>query len=428
MKTYLVGGAVRDSLLGIPGSDQDFVVTGATIREMLDLGFQQVGKSFPVFLHPQTKCEYALARTERKDGHGYTGFCFDFSPEITLEEDLKRRDLTINAMAQDENGTIIDPWGGREDLQNRIIRHVSDSFGEDPLRVLRTARFAARFAPLGFTVAPETLKLMREITASGELQYLTPERIFREFEKVLQEGWIDVFIKVLRECSALKILFPEMDNLYGIPARKYWHPEVDTGIHMELALHYASTHNFTPVEKAAVFCHDFGKALSDPALLPSHHGHGRKGIALIRQFAQRLKIPNEYRDAAILVAGEHSFVHTALNRTPGELLDLLHRIDAFRRPEHLTILMNCALADIRGRQGFENIQYCHADLIRDLFGKMQLITSKQVAADGFTGQGISQELYKRRLTAAEEFKKNWIKEHAEEVENERKEDPDSKRK
>ncbi len=427
MKTYLVGGAVRDRLLGLPGADKDYVVTGATIQDMLDLGFQQVGKSFPVFLHPKTKCEYALARIERKDGHGYTGFCFDFSPEITLEEDLKRRDLTINAIAQDDEGNLIDPWGGQEDLKNLVIRHVSDAFKEDPLRVLRVARFASRFAPLGFTVAPETIDVMREITKSGELKYLTAERVFKEFDKVLNCGWVDVFIKVLRECGALRELFLEIDQLYGIPARKYWHPEVDTGIHMELALHYASVHNYTPVEKIALFCHDFGKALSDPAKLPSHHNHGIKGVPLVKEFATRLKIPNEYKEAAIMVAREHSLIHTAINRSGGELLDILMQIDAFRKPNNVEILLNCARADIRGRLGFENLQYSHADLVSDLFNHLITITSKEVVADGFKGIEIKNELYNRRLKAAEIFKAKWLIDHADLVASERKEDPNYKR-
>lgn len=420
MQIYLVGGAVRDKLLGIKETDNDYVVTGASIQDMLNNGYQQVGKSFPVFLHPKTKCEYALARTERKMGHGYTGFCFDFSPEITLEEDLKRRDLTINAIAQDQNGNIIDPYNGQKDLKERILRHVSSFFRDDPLRVLRVARFAAKLAPYGFKVAPETINLMKEISNSGELNYLTPERVFKEFDKVLHDGYVDVFIKVLRECDALKVLFPEIDNLYGIPARKYWHPEIDTGIHIELSLHYASIHNYSSLEKIAVFCHDFGKALTDPAILPSHHGHGIKGVPLIKDFADRLKIPSEYKEVSILVAAEHSFVHTALYRTSEELLSLFLRIDAFRKPDHVEILLNSARADIRGRLGFENIQYCHADLIHDLFENIKTLSTKEIVAEGFKGIEIRDELNKRRLVAIEKFRQKWLEDHKEIIKNERK--------
>ena len=322
MKVYLVGGAVRDKLLNIPNQDYDYVVVGSTVEEMLSRGFHQVGNSFPVFLEPKTKDEYALARKEKKEGHGYNGFCFDFSPDITLEEDLVRRDLTINAIAEDENGNIIDPCGGQEDLKNRILRHIGPSFSEDPLRVLRVARFAARFHHIGFSIAPETMELMKTMVKQGEIDFLTPERIFLEFENVLHKGALDVFVRILRECGALKVIFPELDALYGIPARKHWHPEVDTGIHMELCLKYACEHNYQPIEKFALFCHDFGKALSDKNLLPSHTNHGKKGVPLIENFCDRLRIPNHYRKVAKLVASEHSFVHLALYKTEDQLLQL----------------------------------------------------------------------------------------------------------
>ncbi len=427
MKSYLVGGAVRDKLLGIEAKDRDYVVTGATIEQMLEAGFQQVGKSFPVFLHPQTKCEYALARIERKNGHGYGGFNFDFSPDITLEEDLYRRDLTVNAMAMDDDGSIIDPYNGKSDLENRILRHVGPAFREDPLRVLRVARFAARYSDLGFTVAAETMTLMKDITASGELEYLTAERVFLEFDKVLKNGSISVFIKVLRECGALRVLFKEIDALYGIPARKYWHPEIDTGIHMEMCLDYAVKHDYSMVEKFAVFCHDFGKAATPKEILPSHHGHGARGVPIITEFAGRLRIPNEYHTAAVYVAAEHSFVHTALHRSCTEILDFLLRIAAFRFPQRIEIILNCCTADIRGRLGFENLQYSHADYVRALFKCAAGIDVKEVVSDGFRGAEIQNELNRRRLIAMEKFSIEWKNSNRELIENERKDDPNYRR-
>lgn len=427
MKIYLVGGAVRDQLLGLQLSDRDYVVVGSTIDEMLKLGYKQVGNSFPVFLDPKTHCEYALARKDTKQGHGYNGFCFEFAPTITLEEDLLRRDLTINAMAQDPNGNIIDPCGGRADLQNKILRHINEHFAEDPLRVLRVARFAARFAPLGFTVAPETIELMRSMVDNGELDYLTAERIFLEFDKVLNQGELDVFVKVLRECGALKVIFPEIDQLYGIPARKYWHPEIDTGIHMELCLSYACKHNYLPIEKFALFCHDFGKALSPKEFLPSHHGHGKKGVPLIEAFCDRIKAPNNYRQVAKLVASEHSFVHLALYKSNQDLLALLKRIDAFRNPSHVQYLMNCCRADLRGRLGFQNLQYTHATLIEDLFSQIKDLKPTEIIKQGYKGNEISEKLDELRLSTMDQYRKKWTAEHATEIANEKKEDPNRKK-
>ncbi len=421
--TYLVGGAVRDQLLNITPKDYDYVVTGATPEDMMKLGFVQVGKSFPVFLHPQTKCEYALARIERKNGHGYGGFTFDFAPSVTLEEDLYRRDLTINAMAQDEKGNIIDPYHGRDDLQRHILRHVGPAFCEDPLRVLRVARFAACLWQMNFTVAPETLELMTQIAQSGELEYLTAERIFQEFEKVLKQGSVEIFIRILRQCRALQVLFPEIDRLYGIPARAYWHPEVDTGIHMELCLQYASRHNYSAVEKFALFCHDFGKALTPVELLPSHHGHGPKGVAIIDAFVKRLKIPNEYHIAAQYVARVHSFIHTALYRSCSEIMDMFLGICAFRFPQRLTILLNCSIADIHGRQGFENISYSHPLYLQALFDEAMKVEVKQVVSDGFKGAQITLELNRRRLETMEKIAPLWKKDHQDLINLERKEDP-----
>lgn len=423
MKCYLVGGAVRDQLLNIPVTDLDYVVVGATQEEMIANGYTQVGKSFPVFLHPKTKCEYALARKEKKSGHGYTGFVCDFSPSITIDEDLCRRDLTINAIAKSECGEYIDPCKGIEDIKNKIIRHIGPAFAEDPLRVLRVARFAAKLFDKGFKVHPQTMEIMKHIVSSGELSYIVPERIFAEFDKVLHEGRLDIFIKVLKECGALKQIFPEIDALYGIPARKYWHPEVDTGIHMELCLSYACKNQYQPIEKFALFCHDFGKAKSDPKLWPSHRKHGEKGVPLIKEFAQRLHIPNDYQEAAIKVASEHSFVHSALNKTNHQILDLLKRIDAFRKPEMLKILLNCCRADLRGRLGFENLPYIHAQLIDDIFLTIKEIDVKEIIKDGYKGKEISEQLDIKRLNVMNEFRNTWIKIHQKEIQEERKEDP-----
>ena len=423
MKTYLVGGAVRDLLLGVEAKDRDYVVTGATVEQMLSAGFQQVGKSFPVFLHPESKCEYALARIERKNGHGYGGFTFDFSPDITLEDDLYRRDLTINAMAMDDDGSVIDPYNGRADLENRILRHVGPAFREDPLRVLRVARFAARYAHLNFTVADETMQLMSDITADGELDYLTAERVFQEFSRVLNNGSISVFIRILKQCGALRVLFGEMDRLYGIPARQHWHPEIDTGIHMEMCLDYAVNHRYTPVEKFALFCHDFGKAETPKEILPSHHGHGPRGVHIINEFADRLKIPNDFRTAACYVASEHSFVHTALHRSCREILDFFIRISAFRFPERMEIIINCCTADIRGRLGFENLRYSHADYVRALFRCAVNVSVREVVAAGFRGAEINNELNRRRLAAMEQFSIGWKDENRDLIAAERKEDP-----
>ncbi len=298
MKHYLVGGAVRDALLGLPVMDKDWVVVGATVKQMQTTGYQQVGQDFPVFLHPKTHEEYALARTERKSGQGYTGFVCDFSPDISLEADLQRRDLTINAIAQDEDGTLIDPYGGQQDLQNRILRHVSPAFSEDPLRVLRVARFAARFAHLGFTLADNTLALMKQMVANDELAHLTPERVWREWEKSLSSERPDVFISALRACGALAVVMPEIDALYGVPNPANWHPEVDTGIHTEMVSRYAASLTDDPFIRFAAQVHDLGKALTPASILPGHRGHGDRGLPVIKALCGRLKIPNQYRDLA----------------------------------------------------------------------------------------------------------------------------------
>ena len=338
MQIYLVGGAVRDNLLGLPVTERDYVVVGSEAQTLLDLGYQPVGRDFPVFLHPQTKEEYALARIERKQGQGYTGFACYAAPDVTLEQDLLRRDLTINAIAQDQAGQLYDPYGGINDLNDRVLRHISPAFSEDPLRVLRVARFAARFHHLGFSIAPETLALMRQLSRSGELNHLTPERVWKELEKVLTNRNPQIFFEILHDCEALSVLLPEVEALFGVPARPDWHPEVDTGIHVMMALREASQRSDLLAVRFATLCHDLGKAQTPEHVLPSHHGHGDRGLPLIRNLCQRLRVPNDCRDLALLVSELHSLVHTALQRRPATMLNLFDRLAVWRKPERLSQL------------------------------------------------------------------------------------------
>jgi len=349
MDIYLVGGAVRDRLLGRPHVERDFVVVGATPDELLALGYRPVGKDFPVFLHPDTGEQYALARTERKTGPGYYGFATRFSPDVTLEQDLARRDLTINAMAQSAAGEIIDPHGGQRDLAARVLRHVAPAFVEDPLRVLRVARFAARFAPLGFTVAPETVALMRSIVASGELAALVAERVWVETERALGEEQPVAYFEVLRDCGALAAVFPEVDALYGVPQPEKWHPEIDTGVHTMQVLEVAAGLSGDTTVRFAALVHDVGKALTPRAEWPRHLGHEEAGARLIESMAERLRIPNEHRELAVLVARHHARVHRVAEQRPGTVLELLELTDAFRRAERFERFLLACEADARGR-------------------------------------------------------------------------------
>jgi len=349
MKTYLVGGAVRDSLLGRKHSEHDWVVVGATPDELLALGLRPVGKDFPVFLHPQTGDQYALARTERKTGAGYYGFATRFAPDVTLEEDLARRDLTINAMARDDDGALIDPYGGRRDLEARILRHVSPAFVEDPLRVLRVARFAARFADLGFTIAPETAALMRQIVESGDMGALVPERIWVETERALGETRPRTYFEVLRECGALAALFPEIDRLFGVPQPPKWHPEIDTGEHTLQVLEVACELSGDTAVRFAAIVHDLGKGITPPDRWPSHVGHEQAGVREIERLCDRLKVPTEPRELGVLVSREHQRVHRALELRDATVLELLEATDAFRRPERFEKLLLACEADARGR-------------------------------------------------------------------------------
>lgn len=399
MKTYLVGGAVRDALLNLPVKDRDWVVVGATPQDLLDKGYQQAGRDFPVFLHPDNHEEYALARTERKSGHGYTGFTTRFSPDVTLEEDLQRRDLTINAMAEDSNGQIIDPWHGQRDLEQRLLRHVSPAFVDDPLRVLRVARFAARFHRQGFTIAPETLALMQQLSTSGELDHLTAERVWKETEKVLSGDNPWVYFSVLRQCGALKVLFPELDNLFGVPAPAKWHPEIDTGIHSLMTLEIACELTRDPVIRFAALFHDAGKALTPPEVWPSHPGHGVAGVPLVTALCQRLKTPNPYRDTARVITEFHDVIHT-IDRQPAErIIGLFDSIDAWRRPERVSQLILASEADARGRQGLTRQPYPQAALTQQRFETAAAVPVAEVIAAGFRGPDIRQELTRRRIAA-----------------------------
>ncbi|MFU9135393.1 multifunctional CCA addition/repair protein [Erwinia tasmaniensis] len=404
METYLVGGAVRDALLELPVTDKDWVVVGSSPEEMINNGYQQVGRDFPVFLHPESHEEYALARTERKSGAGYTGFSCYFAPDVTLEQDLQRRDLTINAIARDHNGLLYDPWGGQQDIAHRQLRHVSAAFNEDPLRVLRVARFAARFAHLDFTVAPETLGLMRSMAASGELNTLTPERIWKETEKALETHFPQVYFQVLRDCGALAVLFPELDNLYGVPAPKKWHPEIDTGVHTLMTLAIAAQlSNEVDVRFATLF-HDVGKALTPRELWPSHHGHGAAGVPLVSALCQRLRVPNPLRDLALLVTEFHDVVHT-IERQPAEaLVALFDRVDAWRKPQRIGQIALTSEADARGRTGFEHNAYPQGRYLREAFNVALAVSTKEVVAAGFKGSEIREALTQRRIAALERWK------------------------
>ena len=408
MHIYLVGGAVRDRLLGLAVHERDYVVVGARAEELLTLGFSPVGRDFPVFLHPDTKEEYALARIERKQGHGYTGFACYASPDVTLEDDLLRRDLTINAIAQEEDGTVHDPYGGQQDLQDRILRHVSPAFAEDPLRVLRTARFAARFHHLGFTVAPETRQLMQEMVASGELAHLTPERVWKELEKVLADDNPQIFFQVLRDCGALAVIIPELDNLFGVPARPQWHPEIDTGVHVLMALEQAALISPDCEVRFATLCHDFGKGLTPPDILPSHHGHGERGIPLIRDFCQRLRVPNDHRDLALLVSEFHSIIHIALELRSSTLLKFFDRADAWRKPERLRQLLECCRADFHGRLGFADKEYPEPDYVAEAFTAAQAVPVRPIIDAGYTGEAIRQKLGRERQVAIRAVRERWL--------------------
>lgn len=397
MKTFLVGGAVRDALLRLPVKDRDWVVVGATPETMMAAGYQQVGRDFPVFLHPQSREEYALARTERKSGNGYTGFVTQFAPDVTLEQDLQRRDLTINAIAQSDSGDLIDPYGGQRDLALRQLRHVSAAFNDDPLRVLRVARFAARFAHLNFRVADETQALMREMAISGELTHLTAERVWKETKKALLTRNPQVFFQVLRDCGALQVLFPEIDNLYGIPAPIKWHPEIDTGVHALMTLTMSAALSDQLDVRFATLFHDVGKALTPAEKWPSHHGHGLAGVPIVEALCQRLRVPNQVRDLALVVTEFHDVVHTIERQSAEALIALFDRIDAWRKPDRVEKMALTSEADARGRSGLESMAYPQGDYLRQAFMLAQAVPTKDVVAAGFKGAEVREELTRRRI-------------------------------
>lgn len=407
MKIYLVGGAVRDQLLQIPIKDRDYMVVGATPQQMLDLGYSQVGKDFPVFLHPKTQQEYALARTERKTAAGYGGFSCYAAPDVTIEEDLLRRDLTINAIAQDEAGELIDPYGGQQDIQGRVLRHVSNAFIEDPLRVLRVARFAARFHHLGFTIAPETIALMQQIAQSGELEALTPERVFLELDKALDTQSPQIFFEVLRQTHSLGSLFPEIDALFGVPQPEKWHPEIDTGIHTLMVLEQAALLSQDKAIRFAALVHDFGKALSPKAELPKHHGHEHTGLVPIKALCERIRVPNEYRDLALLVCAHHQEIHRAFELRPQTIVKLFDKADLWRKPQRLAQLLIACEADMKGRTGFKQHDYPQAQFLKTGFEALLNVAIKPIIDAGFKGPEIKTELQRQRIEILAEYKKNY---------------------
>ncbi len=403
MQIFKVGGAVRDQLLGRTVKDIDWVVVGATPEQMRAQGFRPVGDDFPVFLHPESAEEYALARTERKSGHGYGGFTFHTSPSVTLEEDLLRRDLTVNAMAQADDGTLYDPYGGQTDLANRVLRHVSPAFAEDPLRVLRVARFAARYAYLGFRVATETMALMRQLSASGELQHLTAERIWQEFARALMEDNPEIFITVLRDCGALKALLPEVDALFGVPQPEEHHPEIDTGVHIMSVLQQCVRFAQPLNVRWACLLHDLGKGTTDPAQWPRHIGHETRGLALIKKVNKRLKVPNDCAQLAFLVGEYHTHAHRALELRPATLLKLLMTFDIMRRPQRFADFIAASEMDSRGRLGFEDREYPQAEYLHQAAAVVRAVDVKPLLEQGLQGAELGQALTQARQQALHDY-------------------------
>ena len=400
MQSYLVGGAVRDRLLGIEGGDRDHVVVGESVESMLAAGFKQVGRDFPVFLHPQTAEEYALARTERKSARGHTGFVVHADPSVTLEQDLARRDFTINAIAQSEEGDLIDPFGGVRDIDARVLRHVGPAFVEDPLRVLRAARFMARLAPLGFRIADETMALMRSMVEGGELDALTPERVWQELVRGLAARQPSAFLRTLRDAGALAVVLPEADALYGVPQRAEYHPEVDTGVHVELVCDMAAT--LAPGDAVigfAALTHDLGKALTPAQELPRHLMHEHRGLAPLRALCDRLRVPTEHRQLAEMACREHLNVHRLLELKDSTVHDLLVRCDAFRKPARIAQLAVACEADKRGRAGLQDQAYPQAAELVRLHAAALAVRSDDIGAEGLQGPAFGEALRKARIAA-----------------------------
>jgi tRNA nucleotidyltransferase (CCA-adding enzyme) len=399
LKAYVVGGAVRDRLLGLPVQDHDWVVVGAEPEDMLKLGFKAVGKDFPVFLHPQTREEYALARTERKNGQGYKGFSFHTSPDVTLEEDLIRRDLTINAIAEMPDGTLIDPYGGQRDLADRVFRHVSPAFAEDPVRILRIARFAARFSD--FSVAPETLALMREMVDAGEVDHLVAERVWQEIARGLMYTRPSRMFDVLRQCGALARLLPELDALFGVPQPPQHHPEVDTGVHVMLVVDVAAARAEPLCVRWAALLHDLGKASTPADILPHHYGHEARSAVLAEAVCERLKVPGDCRDLALLAAREHGTVHQMLKMRAATAVSFLERIDALRRPERVEQLIAVCLCDARGRTGLEDSAYPQADRLRAAHEAFRSVDAGAIAKATANKADIPQQIHAARVRAVQ---------------------------
>ncbi len=408
MQIFLVGGAVRDQLLGLTSQDQDWVVIGATPEQMLAQGYQAVGQDFPVFLHPKTKQEYALARTERKTGSGYTGFDCFFAPDVTLEQDLARRDLTINAIAQTSEGQLIDPFHGQQDIKERILRHVSPAFSEDPLRVLRVARFAAKLADLGFTVAPETMNLMAQMASSGELQHLTTERIWQEWHKSLQTNQPQVFLQILHQCGALAVILPEIAALFGVPQPEKWHPEIDTGIHTLMVAEQAAQLSENIAVRFAAQVHDLGKGVTPQNEWPSHKMHCHNGLDLIKQLCHRVKVPNECRDLALLVCQHHSNIHRAEELKASTVVKILNQLDVWRRPERFEHVLLCCQADHQGRLGLQQQPYPQRQLWQTFYRVTQQIDIQQIISQGYQGAEIREKLHQQRQQMVAKIKAKSI--------------------
>jgi tRNA nucleotidyltransferase (CCA-adding enzyme) len=398
MEIYLVGGAVRDKLLGLEVKDRDFVVVGSTPEEMIDQGFKPVGSDFPVFLHPETKEEYALARTERKSGHGYKGFKVYAAPDVSLEDDLLRRDLTINAMAEDLQGNLIDPHNGRDDLDKKLLRHVSPAFSEDPVRVLRAARFAARF---GFHMAHETHQLLKKMVNDGELDHLVAERVWSETERALGEKQPTEFFRVLRGCGALKVLFPEIDDLYGVPQPEAHHPEIDTGVHVMMVLEQAAKLSNDVSVRFAALTHDLGKGNTPESQWPKHIAHEARGVKLVKELCDRLKVPNHMRELAIVTAKYHTHCHRARELKPETIADTLQGIDGYRRPERLEQFLLACEADARGRKGYEDYDYTEANIFRDAYKATLSVDAGQIAKSiaSANGKEIAEKIRAARVQA-----------------------------
>ena len=398
MEVFEVGGAVRDSLLELPITERDWVVVGGSPAELLRLGYRQVGKDFPVFLHPQTGEQYALARIEKKVAPGYHGFSFDASATVSLEEDLGRRDLTINAMARNQDGRLIDPFGGQDDIETRVLRHTSAAFKEDPLRILRVARFAARFKQLSFTIAPETMTLMEDMVAAREAETLRPERVWQETEKALAEDRPDIYFETLRECGALAVVFPEIDALFGVPQPPRWHPEIDTGVHTMMCLRMAATLSADTTLRFAALTHDLGKAATPESTLPRHTGHEERSVKILDELCERLPVPRRHKELACVVARYHGVIHRADELRPGTVLKLIEAADGIRRPERFEALLTACEADARGRTGLEASAYPQRKRLQRALAAARNVDTKPLAA---TAQGpeLGKVIRQQRLAA-----------------------------